>query len=133
MARKNYLVEENGKALHVRPLSRVVDLDVEDDGLEKVVVELENWPYSDRDLSLEILIWQGSRRLKCEKNSSHEWVLWQPRKGNYTIEIKPQIESVADPPEAKVPFSDLTRRIASETRDRVMPVLPRRLWKRWAR
>jgi len=133
MARKNYLVKENGKALHVRPLSRVVDLHVEDDGLEEVIVELENWPYCDDDSGLEVAIRQGSRRLKCEKNSSHEWVLWQPRKGDYTIEIKPQVEGVVDPSEAEVPFSHLARRIASETRDRVMPFLPRRLWKRWAR
>jgi hypothetical protein len=133
MARKNYLVKENGKALHVRPLSRVVDLHVEHDCLEEVIVEIENWPYCDDDSGLEVAIRQGSRRLKCEKNSSHEWVLCQPRKGDYTIEIKPQVEGVVDPPEAEVPFSHLALRIASEARDRVMPFLPRRLWKRWAK
>ena len=124
--------ERKGKGPSCKALSRVADLRLEDDGLDEIVVEFENWPHSE-GVSLELLIRQDSRRLKCEKSSNHEWVLWQPRKGDYTIEIKPGVEGVMDPPQAKVPFSDLARRIACEARDRVMPFLPRRLWKRWAK
>lgn len=128
MARMNYMARRSSGSITIRPLSRVVEVELGADPLEEVVIDHSN-SLDGEDLDIRVKAWdETGSALACERKSKSQWVIEGPVRGKLRIEayLKYGIggECFRDPQST---LKALVRRLAIEARDRAMPFLPRSL------
>jgi hypothetical protein len=124
IARGNYWWRRESDTLLLRPFSRVFELMVPED-VHQVQVAAE-WLKDDLSVSAQCAEAIG-KHLQCERSANGTWVIPFSGPCHLSVKINARFEGV---PLGFAPrrFSviSLLRRLLTETRDRLMPVVPHR-------
>jgi len=128
IARGNYWWRRERDTLLVRPFSRVFELTVPE-GVDQVEVSAK---WLKDDLSVSALCAEAiGTGLRCEKAANGTWLMPFRGPGHLTVKMNAQVEELPlDYALRRFEAIPVLRRLLSESRDRLMPMVPRRLQRR---